>query len=92
MPAKHQPRNTRFKVDVLLDILGHQALRLPPHNPDLNPIEFVWGATTGQVGKGKIKIATTYQRLFILFSMFFHSINTFQYTRIILVTQIFFNV
>jgi hypothetical protein len=32
-----------FELDVLVAGDGHSVLRLPPHHPEINPIELVWG-------------------------------------------------
>lgn len=33
----------KYKVDSYLESKGHEVLRLPPYNCDLNPIELIWG-------------------------------------------------
>ncbi|XP_063416585.1 uncharacterized protein LOC134698835 [Mytilus trossulus] len=40
-----------YKVDEFLKKMGHDVLRLPPYHCDLNPIELIWGALKGFIGK-----------------------------------------
>jgi transposase len=43
--------NNNYAIDNLVQEYGHDIVRLPPYNADLNPIEFVWSNIKGKVKK-----------------------------------------
>lgn len=51
---QHKAAYTKFKIDQIVEAAGHSVLRLPPYHPVLNPIENIWGAVKGRVGKRNV--------------------------------------
>ncbi|XP_026736219.1 uncharacterized protein LOC113499852 isoform X2 [Trichoplusia ni] len=47
------PKN--FKIDKLLADHGHEVLRLPPYNCDLNPIEYIWNLLKQRVSEKNVE-------------------------------------
>ncbi|CAK1587655.1 unnamed protein product [Parnassius mnemosyne] len=58
-----------YTVDELLKAAGHTVLRLPPHHPDLNPIEFVWANIKNCLARDHIN-ATLNEKITILTRLF----------------------
>jgi hypothetical protein len=52
-----KPRFRTFKSDALLAEHGDSALRLPPHHPDLNPIEMRRGWVKEYVARKNIGLS-----------------------------------
>ncbi|XP_047027978.1 uncharacterized protein LOC124636069 [Helicoverpa zea] len=51
---KHRPEK-KYLVDELLREHGHEVLRLPPYNCDLNPIEHVWNLIKPRVADKNVE-------------------------------------
>lgn len=51
---KHRPEK-KYLVDELLREHGHEVLRLPPYNCDLNPIEHVWNLIKQRVADKNVE-------------------------------------
>jgi hypothetical protein len=50
-----KPRFKTFKIDALLAEHGPSVLRLPPHHPDLNPIELIWESVKECVARKNVR-------------------------------------
>lgn len=52
--AYHKPREQSFKIDQLFEKHGHTVIRLPPYQPELNPIENIWAIIKQHVAANNV--------------------------------------
>lgn len=43
--------NRRYEIDEIAKAHGHEVIRLPPYNCDLNPIELIWGRVKNSIAR-----------------------------------------
>ncbi|XP_076635454.1 uncharacterized protein LOC143348747 [Colletes latitarsis] len=55
---KNNKQQKTFKIDQILKLHGHNTLRLPPYNCDLNPIELVWAEMKRNLRERNVSILT----------------------------------
>lgn len=53
----HKPKYKKYKIDTIINGMGHDVLRLPPYHPDLNPIELVWAAMKEYVSSKNVNFS-----------------------------------
>lgn len=51
---QHKPPKN-YKIDKLLADNGHEVVRLPPYNCDLNPIEYIWNLVKMRVSEKNVE-------------------------------------
>ncbi|XP_034187268.1 uncharacterized protein LOC117607556 [Osmia lignaria lignaria] len=56
---RHKKLKKTFKVDEILKVHGHNALRLPPSMSDLNPIELAWSQVKKKLREKKIFVSSS---------------------------------
>jgi len=59
--VKQQPPEAAFRVDASLKGNGHNVLRMPPYQAELNHMELIWAELNGNV-------ARTHMRFRLLFN------------------------
>ncbi|KAF8784323.1 hypothetical protein HNY73_010017 [Argiope bruennichi] len=57
------PPHCRFFIDEILKEQGHDVLRLPPYQCDLNPIELIWADVKRYVRERNATADMSFQRL-----------------------------